>query len=182
LVEHSRTIASIRNLDDQIGTSESHLETCSTAVNEAHRVLKIAVSFAKDKQKKLSDELAHLSQLKQQRNVLIGPSIVDNEQPAVGSTSANDGLVRQEPFSESFLLTLHSHRSGFTFDTNIRATEEEREGFSNFVSERTETLAQIPLIPFHILLSSSHSTSYSSSCASMFSCVSGFWVGSRSDI
>jgi len=112
------------------------------AVDEAHRVLKLAVSSAEDQRKKFSNELAHLSQLKQQRNVLIGPSIVDDEQPAVASTSASDGLVRQEPFSESFLLTLHSHRSGFAFDTDLFAvTEEEREQFSNFVSE---TLAQIP--------------------------------------
>ena len=91
LIEHSRVVASIRSLDDQIGTSESQLEVCSMAIDEAHRVLQLAVS-SEEKQKKFSDEFAHLSHLKQQRNVLIGPHIVEDEH-AVASTSASDGLV-----------------------------------------------------------------------------------------
>jgi hypothetical protein len=101
LVEHSRLVSSIRNLDYQIGTSELQLESCSSAVGLAYRALKLAVSSLEYQQQKFSDELAHLSDLKQQRDALIGPGILDDEQPAVASTSASDGLVRQEPCSES---------------------------------------------------------------------------------
>ena len=48
-------------------------------VDEAHRVLQLAVFSSEDQQKKFSDELAHLSQPRQQRDVLIGPGIVGDE-------------------------------------------------------------------------------------------------------
>ena len=98
LVEHSLLVSSIRSLDYQIGTSELQLQSCSSAVDLAYRALKLAMSSLQDQQQKFSDELAHLSNLKQQRNVLIGPDILDDEQPTVASS---DGLVRQGPCSES---------------------------------------------------------------------------------